>query len=353
MAKRTAFSQPVFPIGVLIPLVAILFSVTGTLIYTFHAHGSTPLIAIFNSLGRAKSVTVLFKNKPLEDCLQTSSIAAGNPATDRIVGYLSGAGIFSVDFYFTSDCSGHRDKFYRYQFQGVLGGLVICNSDTQCFFNNLTSNPSSLYDPIPSVLVQWINNAQGFNIQVNGTVQGGCMTTKNIQNETNMLSFPINGSGTFVATFYSDNTCKLPAKSFTFNSPEGTDGGFITCTLDQQCSCNGCTLVSSGNISNSINNSHTSIKIIKGLQVFIPSNQSTVYARADFNGLPGGLAVCQPIPTNHWGRLALKRSIQPKMVAELFIFSDPLCTPKFLINNATLQISSSLSDGDMLLQFHI
>ena len=334
MAKRTIFSQPVFPIRVLITLVAILCAATGALLYTFPTYADTPLVVIFNSLGGAKSATALYNGQPLGACLQASSIVADNPATDRITGYLTGDGMFSVDFYSTNDCSGLREQIHRYQFQGVPGGLIVCNSDTQCFSNTLTSAPSDLHDPIPSVLVQRLNNAQGFNIQANGTVQGGCITTDNTQNGTKMLSFPVNGGGTFVTAFYADNTCKSITKSFTFNSPKGTDGGFVSCTPDQQCSCSSCTLVSSSNSSSNDSG-------IRGLQVLFPAdhvpssgNQNLVYLR--LNNVPDG--DCLPLPTNQWLQFALP-SNQQGTDLKLSVFSDSLCGQ--LIADVVLPIPSS------------
>jgi hypothetical protein len=334
MAKRTIFSQPVFSIKVLIPLVAILCSATGTLLSTFPAYADTPLIVIFNNLGVAKSATVLFEGQRLGACLQASSIVTDNPATDRIASNLTGAGMFSVDFYSTTDCSGPREQFHRYQIQGVPGGLIVCNSDTACFSNTLTSAPSNLQDPIPSVLVQGLNNGQGFRIQANGTVQGGCITTNNTQNGTKMLSFPVNGGGTFAATFYSDNSCNSPTNSFTFNSPEGTDGGFVTCTPNQQCSCDGCNLVSSPNTStpNTPNTpSIQNIQGIQGLQVFFPSdhvpssgNQGTVYITLDYTSV-GDFVGCLASPTNQWNQIPIKQPIQPGMDLTLLVFSDSSC----------------------------
>ncbi len=340
MAKQTVFSQPAFPIRVLVPLVAILCSITGTLLCIPPAYAATPLIVIFNNLGGAKSATVFYHSQPLGACLQASSIVTDNPATDRIAGYLSGAGIFSVDFYSTDDCSGPREQFHRYQFQGVPGGLIVCNSDTQCFSNTLTSAPSDLHDPIPSVLVQWLNNAQGFNIQANGTVQGGCITKNNIQNRTNMLSFPVNGGGTFVATFYSDNTCKSPTQSFTFSSPKGTDGGFVTCTPDQQCSCSGCTLVSPSNSS-----SVSSIPTIQGIQVRFPSdqvpssgNKNIVYL--SLANVPNGY--CLSLPTDQWLQFVLPSYLQGMKLA-VSVYSDSSCGQK--IADVALPIPSTPVGG--------
>ena len=344
MAKQTTFSQPAFPIRVLVPLVAILCSITGALlcILPAYAYAATPLIVIFNNLGGAKSANVFYHDRPLGACLQASSIVTDNPATDRIAGYLSGTGIFSVDFYSTDDCSGSREQFHRYQFRGVQGGLIVCNSDTQCFSNTLTSAPSDLHDPIPSVLIQWLNNAQGFNIQANGTVQGGCITTNNIQNRTNMLSFPVNGGGTFIATFYADNTCKSPTQSFTFNSPKGTDGGFVACTPDQQCSCSGCTLVPPSSSSSSVSSTPT----IQGIQVRFPSdhvpssgNQNIVYL--SLANVPNGY--CLPLPTDQWLQFALPSYLQGMKLA-VSVYSDSSCGQK--IADVALPIPSTpVGDG--------
>jgi hypothetical protein len=346
MINRTIFSQPVFPIRVL-TLVAILCAAAGTLLSTFPAYADTPLIVIFNNLGGAKSATVLLRGQQLGACLQASSIVTDNSATDRITGYLTREGWFSVDFYSTNDCSGPREQVHRYQFQGVPGGLIVCNSDTECFSNTLTSAPSNLHDPIPSVLVQGLNNGQGFSIQANGTVQGECITTNNTQNGTKMLSFPVNGGGTFIATFYSDNSCNTASKSFTFDAPEGIDGGFVACDTNQQCSCNGCTLVSSSSNSTP---SIQSLQGIQGLQVFFPanhvppsSNRGTVYLMLDYTSV-GDFLDCLASPTNQWNQLPVKKPIQPGMNLILLAFSDSSC--RQIIAAVVLPMPSSpVGDG--------
>ena len=107
MEKRTIFSRPVFSLRPLIPLVATLCLASGMLIGTFPAYAAAPLTFILNGLGQGKSANILFRGQQLGQCVTKKASRTGGDVT--------GAGMFSVDFYSTNDCSGTRGNYARTQ----------------------------------------------------------------------------------------------------------------------------------------------------------------------------------------------------------------------------------------------
>jgi hypothetical protein len=216
-------------LGLLIPLVVILYSTTGMLIYTLPAFAASQLTVVINGLGKAKSVNVLFRNKPLGNCVTKGG--------SRIAGDVDGAGMFSVNFYATSDCTGKRSNSSRFQVkQGSPGGLVVCNADTNCFFNELTSRPNNKNSAIATVLFRGLGKAQGASVRFRGAQQGECITTDKIKSGKDKVSVPLVGNGMFSVNFFPNTSCTgKRSRSSRFNAPQGSNGIFVTCNSDTDC----------------------------------------------------------------------------------------------------------------------
>ena len=220
----------------MIPLMAVLCSTTGLLIGTAPAYAATHLTAIINGLGGAKSATVLFKGKPL-----------GNPPCvttplSRIVGDVTGAGMFSVNFYSTPNCTGTRKQFHQYQLnQGDPGGIAVCNSDTDCFFKVLENTPSKAKDAIVTVLFKSLVNAQSASVIYRDATQF-CVTKQQLdqENTQHMFSLPVSGAGMFSVNFYFTPNCTGTRNNFfRFNAQQGSNGVFVTCESETKCECAG------------------------------------------------------------------------------------------------------------------
>ena len=234
MAKRTIFSRPVFSfrrtLRPLISLAATLCLASGTLVCTFPAFAASQLTVVINGLGNAKSANALFHGQPLDGQCATKG-------GSRIAGNIGGAGQFSVNFYSTDNCTGKRSKPSQFTLkQGSPGGLVVCNSDTNCFFNELTSKPNNKNSAISTVLFKGLGNAQGVNIAFGGVQQGSCITADEIKSGNNMVSVPLTGNGMFSVNFFPNTSCTGKRGNFSrFNAPQGSNGIFVTCNSDTDC----------------------------------------------------------------------------------------------------------------------
>lgn len=234
MVKRTISSWPVFSFGrtlrPLISLAATLCLACGTLVCTFPAFAASQLTVVINGLGNAKSANVLFRGQPLDGQCATKG-------GSRIAGSIDGAGEFSVNFYSTDNCTGKRSKLSQFTLkQGSPGGLVVCNSDTNCFFNELTSKPNNKNSAISTVLFKGLGNAKGANVAFGGNQQGDCITADDIKSGKNMVSVPLTGNGMFSVNFFPNTSCAGKRGNFSrFNAPQGSNGIFVTCNSDTDC----------------------------------------------------------------------------------------------------------------------
>jgi hypothetical protein len=230
MEKRTIFSRPVFSLRPLISLVATLCLASGMLIGTFPAYAaSAPLTFILNGLGQGKSANILFKGQQLGNCVTEKASRTGGDVT--------GAGMFSVNFYSDDKCTKRLKGPSRFQLkQGNPGGIVVCNSDTDCFFQELVSRPFNKNDAISTVLFKGLGNAQGANVAFGGVQQGDCITADDIKSGKNMLSVPLTGNGMFSVNFFPNTDCTGTRGHFNrFNAPQGSNGIFVTCNSDTDC----------------------------------------------------------------------------------------------------------------------
>ena len=130
MSKQTVFSRPVFSLRrtlrLLIPLVATLCLVLGMFMYTSPTYAESTVNVDIRSLGNAKSAAVFVHGQLAGICvLEGALIAMG----------VTGRGMFSVNFFSSSDCSGKR-KAPVFRFSAPQGGSgifrVTCQSDTDC-----------------------------------------------------------------------------------------------------------------------------------------------------------------------------------------------------------------------------
>ena len=117
MVKRTLFSRPTFSkrrsLRPLTSLAATLCLASGILIGTTpsYAAGAQINVTIAN-LGNFKCAQVLFgRSKQAGPQPLGQSVKANG---GKITGTVSGAGMFSINFYPTADCSGKRALFQRF-----------------------------------------------------------------------------------------------------------------------------------------------------------------------------------------------------------------------------------------------
>ena len=201
--------------------------------YTFPAYAASQLTVIINGLGGANSSNVLFRGQPLDNKCVTEN-------GSRIAGNVDGDGEFSVNFYSSENCSGNRlhgDQPIRFSVkQGSPGAIVVCNSDTDCFFNELTSSPNNKNSAIATVLFKGLGNTQGANVAFRGAQQGECITKDKINSGKDKVSVPLTGNGMFSVNFFPDTGCTGKHSNFSrFNAPQGSNGIFVTCNSDTDC----------------------------------------------------------------------------------------------------------------------
>ena len=113
MVKRKISSRPIFSPRTLLPILATLCLASVMLIGTVPAYADGAQITVtIDKVANFKCAQVLFgKSK------QAGTSRLGNAATkdgDQIQGTVVGAGMFSINFYNTADCSGKRVLFQRF-----------------------------------------------------------------------------------------------------------------------------------------------------------------------------------------------------------------------------------------------
>ncbi len=230
MKKWVNFSGSVFSCRILISLVATLCLASVMLMDALPVFAASQLTVIIKSLGTANSANVLFRGQPINgQCVTTGE--------SRIVGDVSRAGDFSVDFYSSNNCSGPRLSESRFSVQqGSAGGNAFCYSNTSCFFNSLTNAPNNQNDAIATVLIGGLGHASGANVLFRGAQQGVCITASTMQSGTNKLSFPLTGNGMFSVNFYSNTNCTgTRIHSFRYSAAQGSNGIFVGCFADTNC----------------------------------------------------------------------------------------------------------------------
>jgi hypothetical protein len=131
MAKRTIFSRPVFSLRrtlrPLTSLAATLCLASGILIGTVpaYADAGANITVTITKLGNFKCAQVLFGKSP-----RIGTHPLGQATTDgqTITGTVVGAGMFSVDFYTTPDCSGSRGFAYK-RFATTVDASYTCDGN--------------------------------------------------------------------------------------------------------------------------------------------------------------------------------------------------------------------------------
>ena len=91
---------------------------------------SAVVTVLFKGLGNSQGASVLFGGKQQGNCITADKVQSGQ---NTITFPLFGAGMFSVNFYSNTGCTGTRTHFHRYSAQqGSNGAFVGCDSDTSC-----------------------------------------------------------------------------------------------------------------------------------------------------------------------------------------------------------------------------
>jgi hypothetical protein len=109
-----------------IPLVATLCLVLGMFMYTSPTYAESTVNVDIRSLGNAKSAAVFVHGQQVGTCVLGSALIAMG---------VTGRGMFSVNFFSSSDCSGKRKTpVFRFSAPQGRSGIfrVTCQSDTDC-----------------------------------------------------------------------------------------------------------------------------------------------------------------------------------------------------------------------------
>ncbi len=120
MAKWTIFSRPVFSLRrslrPLTSLAATLCLASGMLIGAVPAYAAANISVKIAKLGNFQCAQVLFRGQPFTNVEGPQTVTQDEVGTDKdtIRGQVNGNGMFSVDFYSTSDCLGKRGNFARF-----------------------------------------------------------------------------------------------------------------------------------------------------------------------------------------------------------------------------------------------
>lgn len=210
-------------------LMTILGLILGMFIYTSPAYAQSPIVIKLKSLGQAKSAAVLFRGQQVDGC---------KTASDTITGNVDGNGMFSVNFYFTPDCTGTRAKFFRFNVpQGSEGGTVTCQKSDNADFGvdcklklkDASSSPSSSKASFRLLTVQFDDLPDGTlsgGILNSGLLKGDCVTTKQTT-----LQVPIdNNNKEFALVFFNTQDCSGGSKrSRRFSLLDQQPEGAVTC----------------------------------------------------------------------------------------------------------------------------
>jgi hypothetical protein len=208
-------------------LMTILGLILGMLIYTSPVYAQSPIVVRLKSLGQAQSAAVLFRGQQVDGC---------KTASDTITGNVDGNGMFSVNFYFTPDCTGTRAKFFRFSVpQGSEGGTVTCQKSDNADFGvdcklklkDASSSPSSSQDSFRLLTVQFDDLPDGTfsgGILNSGLLKGNCVTTKQTT-----LQVPIDGKN-FTLVFFNTRDCSGGSRrSRRFSLLDQQPEGAVTC----------------------------------------------------------------------------------------------------------------------------
>ena len=220
MAKCTTFSPSISSargyVRAQTSLMTVLGLILGMFIYTSPVYAQSPIVVKLKSLGQARSAAVLFRGQQVDGCKTTS---------DTITGNVDGNGMFSVNFYFTPDCTGTRAKTFRFSVpQGSEGGIVTCQKsdadfgvDCKLKIKNTTQSSSTLtvqFDDLP-------DGTLSGGILNSGLVQVGDCATK-----ATTLQVPIDGQE-FTLVLFKNPDCTGGSRrsrrfSFLNQQPEGS-----------------------------------------------------------------------------------------------------------------------------------
>ena len=221
MAKRATLFSSVSSIKgyvrVQTSLMTMLGLILGMFVCTSPAYAQSSIVVKLKSLGQAKSAAVLFRGQQVDGCKTTS---------DTITGNIDGAGMFSVNFYFTPDCSGTRAKTFRFSVpQESGGGTVTCRqSDTEsigvdCKLKLNSTKKQSLL----RLTVQFDNLDSGGIVNTGLARVGDCLT------KATTLQVPIDGQE-FTLVFFKTPDCSGSSKrSLRFSFLNQQDGGALSC----------------------------------------------------------------------------------------------------------------------------
>jgi hypothetical protein len=223
MAKRATFFSSVSSVKgyvrVQTSLMTMLGLVLGMFIYTSPAYAQSPIVVKFKSLGQARSARVLFRGEQVDDCVTTSG--------STITGNVDGNGMFSVNFYFTPDCSGTRAKFFRFSVpQESEGGTVTCQKSDAEFGVNCKLKLNNTAQSSPILTVQFddlpVDTLSGGILNA-GLLKGDCIT------KATTLQVPIDGKE-FTLVFFKTSDCSGGSKrSRRFSLLDQQPEGSLTC----------------------------------------------------------------------------------------------------------------------------
>jgi hypothetical protein len=206
MVKCTPFSSSISPVRGYVraqaSLMTILGLILGMFIYTSPVHAQSPIVVKLKSLGQAQSAAVLFRGQQVDGCKTTS---------DTITGNVDGSGMFSVNFYFTPDCTGTRAKFFRFSVpQGSDGGTVTCQKSNTAEFG--VNCKLKLNNTTPSSLTLTVN----FDDLPDGTLSGGILNSGLVRvgdcaTKATTLQVPIDGQE-FTLVLFKNPDCSGGSK---------------------------------------------------------------------------------------------------------------------------------------------
>jgi hypothetical protein len=228
MTKRATFFSSVSSVKGYVraqtSLITMLGLVLGMFMYTSPAYAQSSIVVKLKSLGQARSAAVLSRGQQVDGCKTTS---------DTITGNVDGNGMFSVNFYFTPDCTGTRAKFFRFSIpQGSEGGTVTCQKSDNADFGvdcklklkDTSSSPSSSQSTFRLLTVQ-------FDDLPDGTLSGGILNSGLVQvgdcaTKATTLQVPIDGQE-FTLVLFKNPDCTGGSKrsrrfSFLNQQPEGS-----------------------------------------------------------------------------------------------------------------------------------